>query len=114
MQGTVLRPPGAAAAPTDRTAQAVLRKIKISPKKLNVFAKLIRRLHIDDALVQCQVAPNKAAKLCYKVLPGSVLVITTNEHACHNHNGTSSNYSVVDLAFFLALSCILLKAFLTS
>lgn len=68
MQGTVLRPPGAAAAPTDRTAQAVLRKIKISPKKLNVFAKLIRRLHIDDALVQCQVAPNKAAKLCYKTL----------------------------------------------
>lgn len=49
------------------TAQAVLRKTKISPKKLNEFAKLVRRLHIDDALVQCQVAPNKAAKLCYKV-----------------------------------------------
>lgn len=50
-----------------QTAQAVLRKTKISPKKLNEFAKLVRRLHIEDALVQCQVAPNKAAKLCYKV-----------------------------------------------
>lgn len=53
---------------TERTAQAVLRKQRISPKKLNEFARLIRRKHIDDALVQCQVAPNKAAKLCYKLL----------------------------------------------
>lgn len=59
--------PQAAAAPENRTAQAVLRKTRISPKKLNEFAKLIRRMHIDDALVQCQVAPKKAAKLCYKV-----------------------------------------------
>ena len=57
---------GAEQAPL-QTAQAVLRKTKISPKKLNEFAKLVRRKHIDDALVQCQVAPNKAAKLCYKV-----------------------------------------------
>lgn len=56
-----------AAAQPNRTAQAVLRKTKISPKKLNEFARLIRRMHIDDALVQCQVAPKKAAKLCYKV-----------------------------------------------
>ncbi|KAL3144043.1 hypothetical protein ABBQ32_003843 [Trebouxia sp. C0010 RCD-2024] len=60
--------PQAAAAPENRTAQAVLRKTRISPKKLNEFAKLIRRMHIDDALVQCQVAPKKAAKLCYKLL----------------------------------------------
>ena len=58
-----------AAAQPNRTAQAVLRKTKISPKKLNEFARLIRRMHIDDALVQCQVAPKKAAKLCYKVRP---------------------------------------------
>ena len=59
--------PQAAAAQPNRTAQAVLRKTKISPKKLNEFAKLIRRMHVEDALVQCQFAPNKAAKLCYKV-----------------------------------------------
>lgn len=62
------------------TAQAVLRKTKISPKKLNEFAKLVRRLHIDDALVQCQVAPNKAAKLCYKV--ASPAMLTTFASAC--------------------------------
>lgn len=67
-RGSVFVPPLAAAVQQDRTAQAVLRKTKISPKKLNEFARLIRRMHIDDALVQCQVAPNKAAKLCYKVL----------------------------------------------
>jgi len=60
--------PQAAAVQPNRTAQAVLRKTKISPKKLNEFAKLIRRMHIDDALVQCQLAPKKAAKLCYKLL----------------------------------------------
>lgn len=67
-RGSVFVPPLAAAVQQDRTAQAVLRKTKISPKKLNEFARLIRRMHIDDALVQCQVAPNKAAKLCYKLL----------------------------------------------
>lgn len=59
--------PDAAAVKPNRTAQAVLRKTKISPKKLNEAARLIRRMHIDDALVQCQIAPQKAAKLCYKV-----------------------------------------------
>lgn len=73
--------PGSASTPKDaavqpnRTAQAVLRKTKISPKKLNEFARLIRRMHIDDALVQCQVAPNKAAKLCYKVTETSQVVL---------------------------------------
>ena len=64
-----------AAVQPNRTAQAVLRKTKISPKKLNEFARLIRRMHIDDALVQCQVAPNKAAKLCYKVIETSHAVL---------------------------------------
>ncbi|KAL0037212.1 hypothetical protein WJX79_006356 [Trebouxia sp. C0005] len=67
-RGSVFVPPLATALQQARTAQAVLRKTKISPKKLNEFARLIRRMHIDDALVQCQIAPNKAAKLCYKLL----------------------------------------------
>lgn len=67
LAGSAPTPKDAAVQP-NRTAQAVLRKTKISPKKLNEFARLIRRMHIDDALVQCQVVPNKAAKLCYKVI----------------------------------------------
>ena len=50
-----------------QTAQAVLRGTMISPKKLNDFAEVIRRLHIDDALTQCQMSPRKAAQLCHKV-----------------------------------------------
>ena len=73
LPGPVSTSKGAAVQP-NRTAQAVLRKTKISPKKLNEFARLIRRMHIDDALVQCQVAPKKAAKLCYKVIETSHVV----------------------------------------
>lgn len=74
------------------TAQAVLRKTKISPKKLNEFAKLVRRLHIDDALVQCQVAPNKAAKLCYKLL------LSAKDNAVKD-KGLDANKLHIDRAF---------------
>lgn len=73
-RGSAFTPKDAAVQP-NRTAQAVLRKTKISPKKLNEFARLIRRMHIDDALVQCQIAPKKAAKLCYKVTDTSQVVL---------------------------------------
>ena len=43
---------------------AVLRGIHISPKKMNHFATLVRRMHVDDALAQCRLSPKKAAKIC--------------------------------------------------
>lgn len=48
-------------------AGAKLRGIRISPKKLNHFAKVIRRMHVEDALAQCQVSVKKAARFCAKV-----------------------------------------------
>ena len=48
-------------------ARAVLRKTHISPQKLNDFARLLRRLHVEDALIQCEVSPKKAARICRKV-----------------------------------------------
>ena len=48
-------------------ARAVLRRTHISPQKLNDFARLLRRLHVEDALIQCEVSPKKAARICRKV-----------------------------------------------
>lgn len=45
----------------------MLRKTHISPQKLNDFARVLRRLHVEDALIQCEVSPKKAARICRKV-----------------------------------------------
>ena len=58
--------PSTAPKPQD-TAQAVKRGVQISPKKLNQFATLVRRLHVDEALAQCQLSVLKAARICEKV-----------------------------------------------
>lgn len=55
-----------------KVAQAILRHASISPKKLNPFAKMLRHSHVDDALIQCQISPKKAAKLCYQVLRSAI------------------------------------------
>ena len=49
------------------TAKAVLRDIPISAKKLAMWTDVVRRKHIDDAIVQCEMAHKKAAKICLKV-----------------------------------------------
>ena len=49
------------------TARAVLRDIPISAKKLAMWTDVLRRKHIDDAIVQCEMAHKKAAKICLKV-----------------------------------------------
>ncbi len=55
--------------PRDRdpkTAQAVHRAIPISPKKMAMWTDLMRRQHLADAIVQCQMSPKKAARICLK------------------------------------------------
>lgn len=49
-----------------KTAQAVQRAIPISPKKMAMWTDLMRRQHLDDAIVQCQMSPKKAARICLK------------------------------------------------
>ena len=49
------------------TAKAVLRDIPISAKKLAMWTDVVRRKHISDAIVQCDMAHQKAAKICLKV-----------------------------------------------
>lgn len=51
-----------------RTARAVKRQAQISPKKLQVVAKLVRRMHVDDAMRECELIPKKAARIVREVL----------------------------------------------
>lgn len=60
-------------------ARAVLRGVAISPRKLNMFAKVLRGLHVDDALIQCRLHPKKSARICEKVL------LSARANAANNH-----------------------------
>lgn len=55
---------GASPAPT---AVAKVRNTKISPKKLNDFARIIRKMHVNEALLQCEASPKKASRLVLEV-----------------------------------------------
>ena len=63
--------------PREPIAQAVLRSIKISPHKLADFARVVRRLHVEDAMVQCKASVKKPAKLVYKVGRSACLEVMT-------------------------------------
>ena len=72
MPGAIQNPlsaavPKAAGPPRERVAHAKLRNARISPQKLNDVVRIIRRLQVDEALIQCQMSVKKAAKLIYKV-----------------------------------------------
>lgn len=61
------------------TASAILRGVAISPRKLNMFAKLLRGLHLEDALIQCRMHPKKSARICEKVLLSARANATNNQ-----------------------------------
>jgi large subunit ribosomal protein L22 len=48
--------------------QAIKKDIKQSPKKVNLVAKLVRGMRVEDALLQLQVTVKRAAKTVYQVL----------------------------------------------
>jgi hypothetical protein len=47
----------------ERKGLAILRNIHMSPKKLGLWAKMVRRLHVEDAMIQCTIRVNKGAKI---------------------------------------------------
>ncbi|KAL4440559.1 hypothetical protein ABPG75_003560 [Micractinium tetrahymenae] len=61
------------------TSRAVARGLAISPQKLNDFAKVVRGLHVEDALIQCSISPKKAAKLVEKA------ILSARANAINNH-----------------------------
>lgn len=62
-----------------RPVQAVLKKIKESPKKVNLVAALVRGMRVQDALLQLAVLQKRAAKTVERV------VANARANATHNH-----------------------------
>lgn len=62
-----------------RPVQAVLKKIKESPKKVNLVAALVRGMRVEDALLQLAVLQKRAAKTVKRV------VANARANATHNH-----------------------------
>lgn len=46
----------------------VKRNARISPKKLNLIAHLVRRMTARDALLQCGISDKKAGRIAYDML----------------------------------------------
>lgn len=72
--------------------QAVLKGIRQSPKKVNLVAKLVRGMRVEDALLQLQVTVKRAAKTVFKVIKSA------RANASHNH-GFDPDRLIVEEAF---------------
>lgn len=48
--------------------KALLKNTRISPKKANLVAGIVRGVMVEDALAQLRFTPKKAAKLLYKAI----------------------------------------------
>lgn len=62
-----------------RVAFCYKRGIKISPQKLNEAAKLVRKMHISDALINMEIREKKPAKLVKEALK-SAFANAVNNH----------------------------------
>lgn len=63
----------------DHAASATLRMIRISPRKLNLVAKMIRGIHVEKALNSLAFSPKRIALDVRKVLMSAIA------NAEHNH-----------------------------
>lgn len=58
--------------------KAILRNARISPKKANLVAGLVRGAKVDTALSELKFTPKKAAGLLYKVIASAAANAETN------------------------------------
>ncbi|EPS74357.1 hypothetical protein M569_00399, partial [Genlisea aurea] len=72
--------------------QAVLKRIKQSPKKVNLVAELVRGMRVEDALLQLQLILKRAAKTVYQVIHSA------RANATHNH-GLDGDRLIIAEAF---------------
>jgi large subunit ribosomal protein L22 len=61
--------------------KASLRNVRISPKKVNLVAELVRTADVDQALALLEFTPKKAAKILYKVVASAKANAETNDNA---------------------------------
>jgi len=52
--------------------EAKLNKIRISPKKVNLVAGMVRKKPVQDALDKLKFMPKKGAKILYKVIASAL------------------------------------------
>lgn len=72
--------------------QAILKKIKQSPKKVNLVATLVRGMRVEDALLQLQLTVKRASKTVYQVIHSA------RANATHNY-GFDADRLIVAEAF---------------
>lgn len=72
--------------------KASVRNVRISPKKLNVIAYIIRNMTAKDALETLRFMPKKGADIIYKVLSSAVA------NATHNDNQVLSDLSIASVS----------------
>lgn len=58
--------------------KAFLKNTRISPKKANLVAGLVRGMMVDNALAQLKFTPKKGAKTLYKVIASAAANAETN------------------------------------
>jgi large subunit ribosomal protein L22 len=58
--------------------KAVLKNVRISPKKANLVAGLVRGAKVNDALNQLKFTPKRAAEILYKVVHSAAANAETN------------------------------------
>ena len=66
--------------------------MRSSPYKLNLAARLVRGRAVDDAILQCEASPKKAAEIVRQTL------LSAKANAVHNH-GLDPSRLVVEEAF---------------
>jgi len=58
--------------------KAIVRSIRITPKKLNLVAKMVRNKDAVEAMEILKFTPKKSAKLLYKAIQSAVANATNN------------------------------------
>lgn len=81
---------------------AIAKNIRISPRKLNLVAQMIRGMNAEEASVFLNRVPKKAAKIIKKALDSAIA------NAVHNDNQSAS---VLMVERVLALKAPTLKRF---
>lgn len=71
--------------------KALLKNTRVSPKKANLVAGLVRGVMVEDALAQLKFTPKKSARLLYKAIASAAA------NAEHNLKQNRSNLYVKEI-----------------
>ena len=53
-------------------SKAILRQVRVSPKKARLIARQVQGMNGEYALASLEFTPNKSAKIIYKVLASAI------------------------------------------